>query len=59
MEARPRNEPQKYVQGMFHKNKLKEQSTRVQGTINEDVQGTIHKNGLCWARAGDKVDIMV
>jgi hypothetical protein len=32
---------------------------RVPGTIHEDVQGTIHKNGLDWARAGDKVDRMI
>jgi hypothetical protein len=32
---------------------------RVQGTIHEDVQGMIHKNGLDWTRAGDKVDIMI
>jgi hypothetical protein len=60
MEVRPRNEPWKYVQGMFHENKFKEKSTKKgQGTIHKDVQGTIHKNGLDWARAGEKVDRMI
>jgi hypothetical protein len=54
---------------MFHKNKFKERSTEkgsryvprkpIQGTIHEDVQGTTHKNGLDWDRAGEKVDRMI
>jgi hypothetical protein len=50
MEARPRNEPRKWVQDMFQKNQFKERSTKkgsrygpqkpIQGTIHKDVQGT-------------------
>jgi hypothetical protein len=49
---------------MFHENKFKKKSTTkgsmyiprkpIQGTIHEDVQGTTHRNGLDWARAGGR-----